>query len=318
MRILVAESSECSATAAGILAGAGEVTWADADRAGLVALAPGHEVLWVRLRHRIDREILDAGRSLRAVATPTTGLTHIDGEEAARRGIAVLSLRGETEFLRTVRATAELTIGLMLALLRDLPGALAQAPRGGWDRDRFRGRELYGSTVGLVGLGRLGQQVARYLAAFEAEVLACDPYVERAAAPPNVRLVGMAELLGRAEVVSVHVNLTAETRGLLGAAELAAMRPGARLVNTARGEVIREEALLEALRSGHLGGAALDVLADEHAVGGDHPLLRYARGHGNLLLTPHIGGCTGSSMERTEEFLAGKVARWIAGQGGGQ
>jgi D-3-phosphoglycerate dehydrogenase len=96
------------------------------------------------------------------------------------------------------------------------------------------------------------------------------------------------------------------------------MRPGARLVNTARGEVIREEALLAALRSGHLGGAALDVLADEHAVGRDHPLLRYAREHGNLLLTPHIGGCTGSSMERTEEFLASKVARWIAGQGGGR
>ncbi|MCX6588719.1 MAG: hypothetical protein NTX13_19310 [Acidobacteria bacterium] len=318
MRILVAEPAEFSAAAARILEGVGEVTWADADRAALLALLPGHEVLWVRLRSRIDRELMAAAPTLRAVATPTTGLTHIDLQEAERRSIAVLSLRGETEFLRSVRATAELTIGLLLALLRDLPGALAQGPTGKWDRDRFRGRELYGSTVGLVGLGRLGQLVARYLEAFEAEVVACDPYVERAAVPPNVRLVSMDELLARAELLSLHVSLTEETTGLMGPAQFAAMRPGARLVNTSRGEVIREEALLAALRGGRLAGAALDVLADEHAVGVNHPLLVYAREHGNLLLTPHIGGCTGSSMERTEVFLAGKVARWITAQGSGQ
>jgi phosphoglycerate dehydrogenase-like enzyme len=318
MRILVAESADFSPAAARILESAADVTWADADSRSLPKLLPGHSLLWVRLRSRIDQATFAAAPELRAVATPTTGLTHIDLEAARERGIAILSLRGETEFLRTVRATAELTIGLMLALLRKLPSAMQHATSEPWRRDRFRGQELFGTTVGLVGLGRLGQLVARYLHAFEATVVACDPYVDPAAVPSYVRLCGLDELLAESDLVSLHVNLTAETVGLLGAPQIAAMRPGGLLVNTARGELVEEAALLAALQNGHLAGAALDVLADEHSLTLDHPLLEYARLSGHLLITPHIGGCTASSMERTEVFLAGKVSRWIDEQRGGQ
>lgn len=311
MRILVAESADFSPAAARILESAADVTWADVDSRSLADLLPGHDLLWVRLRSRIDKATLTAAPKLRAVATPTTGLTHIDLQAASEQGIAIISLRGEIEFLRTIRATAELTIGLMISLLRKLPAAMQHAIAEPWRRDLFRGQEMYGSTVGLVGFGRLGQLVARYLHAFDANVLACDPYVDRAEVPSYVRLCTLDQLLAESGLVSLHVNLTAETEGFFGASQFAAMRPGALLVNTARGELIEEPALLAALASGHLAGAALDVIGQEHALTPEHPLLGYARRNNNLLVTPHIGGCTGASMERTEVFLAGKVSRWI-------
>lgn len=318
MRILVAESANFSPAAARILEGAAAVTWADVDSRSLLDILPGHELLWVRLRSRIDQNMLAAAPELRVVATPTTGLTHIDLQAARDRGIAVLSLRGETDFLRTVRATAELTIGLMLSLLRKLPVAMSHATSGEWDRDQFRGRELFGSTVGLIGLGRLGQLVARYLEGFEANVLAYDPYVDRSKLPSNVRLCSLNELLGKADLVSLHASLTEETEGFFGAPQFATMRPGSLLVNTARGELVDEPALLSALTNGPLAGAALDVIASEHTMSPGHPLLEYARRQSNLLVTPHIGGCTVNSMERTEVFLAGKVSRWIDEQRGRQ
>lgn len=311
MRILVAESADFSPVAARILESAADVTWADVDSRSLVDLLPGHDLLWVRLRSRIDKATFTAAPELRAVATPTTGLTHIDLQAANERGVAILSLRGETEFLRTIRATAELTVGLMISLLRKLPAAMQHAIAEPWRRDLFRGRELFGSTVGLVGFGRLGQLVAQYLRAFDARVLAYDPYVDGASVPSYVRLCTLDELLAEADMVSLHVSLTDETDGFFSAPQFAAMRPGGLLINTARGEVINESALLSALATGRLAGAAVDVIGNEHAMTPDHPLLDYARRHSNLLITPHIGGCTGASMERTEVFLAGKVSRWI-------
>lgn len=314
MRILVAESAEFSPQAASLLGEAGELTLADLDAEGLRRSVSGYDVLWVRLRSLIDRDILEAARGLRAIATPTTGLTHIDLDETGRRGIPVLSLRGEAAFLRSVRATAELTIALMLSLLRNLPAAAEHAKLGHWERDRFRGGELYGGTVGLIGFGRLGRLVAGTLQAFDARVLAYDPYVDAASAPPGVTLCPLNELLRESDLVSLHACLNPETNEFFGKEQLALMRPGSLLINTARGELIDEDALLEALRSKHLAGAALDVIANEHMLTERHPLLAYAREHENLLITPHIGGCTKSSMERTEVFLARKVCRWIIQQ----
>jgi D-3-phosphoglycerate dehydrogenase len=217
----------------------------------------------------------------------------------------VLSLRGRTQLLGHVRATAEHTIALMLALLRHLPEAAAHARSGRWRRDDFRGRELHGAAVGIVGLGRLGRIVSRTLLAFEARVFGYDPSVPEGAEPEGVTLVSLPELLRRAEIVSLHASLTADSEGLLGAKEIESMHDGAFLVNTARGELVDEAALLAALESGRLAGAALDVLADENPAGmPDRPLVRYAATHSNLIITPHIGGCTHESMEKTEVFMA--------------
>jgi D-3-phosphoglycerate dehydrogenase len=242
------------------------------------------------------------------IVTPTTGLNHIDLTEAEHRGVQVLSLRGETEFLEDVRATAEHTLALTLSLLRHVPEALSHVRGGGWNRDLFKGRELCGKTVGIVGYGRLGRIVARYLSAVGMHLLATDPNIEKSSVEPNVRLVPLTELLQQSDLVTLHVNLCDETREFFGKTHFALMKQGAWFINTSRGELVDEEALLDALRSGRLTGAALDVLCDERSHGMDsHPLVVYARGHDNLIITPHIGGYTTESIRKTECFLADRL-----------
>ncbi len=306
-RVLVTEAAGFSPAAVALLEGAAELQLADLDRPGLLRAARDADVLWVRLRHRIDSEVIGAGPRLRVIVTPTTGLNHIDLAEAGRRDVRVLSLRGESDFLRDVRATAEHTIGLLLALLRRIPAAAEHVRAGGWDRDLFKGGEIHGSVAGVVGYGRLGRRVAQYLRAFGAEVLATD--VDAGIEPEEgVRMVTLDELLERSDAVLLHASHSAASHRFFGRARFAAMKPGALFVNTARGELVDEEALLEALESGRLGGAALDVLADERSEGmGGHPLVALARRRPDLIITPHIGGCTAPSMERTETFLAGKL-----------
>jgi D-3-phosphoglycerate dehydrogenase / 2-oxoglutarate reductase len=304
--ILVSESNGFSNKAAELLSQAGDLILADLDRPALMASVGKVDVLWVRLRHRIDAEVMAAGGGLRMIVTPTTGLNHIDLDEARRYGIQVLSLRGETKFLENIRATAEHTMALIFSLLRRVPAAVAHAKNGDWNRDLFKGSELYGKTVGVVGYGRLGRIVARYLRGFDTRVLAADPNVNRASVP-EVTLVGLKQLLQESDVVTVHVNLCDKTLGLFGREEFAAMKTGAWFVNTSRGEVVDENALLDALRSRRLAGAALDVLSCEKFDMKDHPLLAYARENDNLIITPHIGGCTTESMEKTEYFLAGRL-----------
>jgi D-3-phosphoglycerate dehydrogenase len=306
--ILVAESEGFSQRAATLLGQVGHVICADLDRPGLLAAVTTADILWVRLRHRIDAKVMDAAPRLKVLVTPTTGLNHIDLQEAAERGIRVLSLRGEVEFLQDIRATAEHTVALIFALLRQLPAAITHVRDGGWDRDQFKGRELHQKTVGVVGYGRLGRIVARYLKVFDTNVLTCDPYVEAHVLAPGVTLAPLPELLQASDLVTLHVTLCAATHQFFGHEQFAAMQPGAWFVNTSRGELVDEAALLHALRSGHLAGAAVDVLCDERSTGmGEHPLVVYARTHPNLLVTPHIGGCTVESMAKTEVFLAERL-----------
>lgn len=307
-KILVAESVGFSEAAAGLLRQMGELHLADLDRPELLSAVQDADILWVRLRHRIDREVLEAAGRLKAILCATTGLDHIDIVEAERRGIRVLSLRGEAELLKDIRATAEHTVALILALVRKLPAAAAHVRQGGWNRDLFKGAELYGKTAGIIGYGRLGRQVARYLKAFEMRLLISDPRAEGASLEPGLTLLPLIKLLPQAEIVTLHVDLRSETRRFFGREQFAAMKPGAYFINTSRGELVDEEALQDALESGHLAGAALDVLSAEQTVPvAERALLAYAREHDNLLITPHLGGCTAESMEKTEVFLAQKL-----------
>jgi D-3-phosphoglycerate dehydrogenase len=304
----VAESSGFSPKAAALLRDQGDVVLADVDRSDLLSVVGEADVLWVRLRHRIDAEVMAAAPRLQVIVTSTTGLNHIDLEETRRLGIHVLSLRSENEFLAGVRATAEYTIALILSLLRHVPVALAHVKSGGWNRDQFKGSEVFGKTVGVVGYGRLGRIVARYFRGFDTRVLTSDPNVDAASVAPDA-LVPLSQLLQEADVVTLHVNLCAETYGFFGHDQFAAMKQGAWFINTARGELVDESALLGALRSGQLGGAALDVLCEEQSAKMEkNPLVVYARDHDNLIITPHIGGCTAESMEKTELFLAERLA----------
>jgi D-3-phosphoglycerate dehydrogenase len=310
--ILVTESQGFSPEAAALLAQLGPVMWGDMDRPALLAAVAQAEIVWIRLRHHIDAEVLAAAPRLHTIVTPTTGLNHIDLEAAARRGIRVLSLRDERTFLRDVRATAEHTLLLMLALLRRAHAAITHVHDGGWNRDFFRGHELHQKTVGVVGYGRLGRIVARYMHAFDTRVLAADPHVTPHDVAPEVTLVPLEELLPAADIVTLHVNLDPATVGFFGRAQFAAMRRGAWFINTSRGELVDEEALLESLQQDHIAGAALDVLSNEKATGmADHPLVVYARQHPNLIITPHIGGGTVESMAKTECVLARRLTELL-------
>lgn len=311
--LLIAESQGFSPVARTKLQTQFDITAADLSRAELLdeLCREKYVGLWVRLRNHIDAEILDAAPALRFVATNTTGLTHLDLDELEQRGIAVLSLRGETDFLTEIRATAEHTIALLLALLRRIPAAHQHVLSGGWNRDLFSGRELHRKTAGIIGYGRLGRIVARYLTVFGMNVLAVSPNLRQADCEPGVRAVPLETLLRESQIVSLHVNYTPENARMLGASQFAAMQPGSYFINTARGELVDEAALLAALMNAHLAGAALDVLDSEQASGmGEHPLVRYAQTHSNLLFTPHLGGNTPESLAKTEDFLAEKVCDW--------
>lgn len=268
------------------------------------------EVLVVRLR-KVTADDLAAAPNLKIIASPTTGLDHIDLAAAERRGVRVVSLRGERGFLDKIYATSELTVGLMLALLRHIPAAHRHVLAGGWDRQRFIGGEISGRTVGIIGCGRLGTRVAEIVHAMGASVVASDKVEGPSLPPPSfVRMLPLDALLQEADIISVHVAFTPATEGLIGRDHFARIKPGALLVNTSRGRIVDEEALLAALASGALAGAALDVLTDEDGSGRhlkENPLVAYATAHDNVILTPHIGGATRESMGVTENFIAAKV-----------
>lgn len=307
-RILISESSGFPQEAVTLLDRIGRVMLCDVDRNALGLAISEADVLWVRLRHRIDAELMAMAPDLRIIVTPTTGLNHIDTEEAALRGIQVVSLRGKTEFLKDVRATAEHTVGLMLAAMRHIPQATEDVKAGGWRRDLFQGKELHRKTVGLFGYGRLGKIVARYLRVFDARVLVTDPKLPHGFVEDGVRAATPEQVLRESDVISIHADLRDDTRGFFTAEMFQMMKPQSYFINTARGELIDEEALLEALKSGRIAGAALDVLADEKSDGMvGNPLVEYARHHGSLMITPHIGGCTAESMQKTERFLADEL-----------
>lgn len=310
-RILNAEPENYSPLALEILQGAGQVRLAALSRAELLAALAEVDALIVRLAFQVDEEVFAAAPHLRAVVSATTGLDHIDLAAAERHGVQVLSLRGEVDFLRSIPATAELTWGLLLALTRNIPSAFSSVLAGEWQRDRFKGHDLAGRRLAILGLGRIGSIVARYGLAFGMRVYAYDPHpltwVEGVK-----RTESMEELLVAADVLSIHVPLNPQTVGLVGAEQLNRLPPGALLINTSRGDVLDESALLAALQSGRLAGAALDVLSNERSAGlGSSALVEYARTHANLLLTPHIGGATYESMAATEIFMAHKLVNFL-------
>jgi D-3-phosphoglycerate dehydrogenase len=272
---------------------------------GLLGENGGWDALVVRSQTRVDAELLEAAAPrLSVVGVASVGIDRIDVEAATRAGVMVVNApTGNTI------AAAEHTLALMLALLRHVPTADASVRAGEWERGRYTGRELRGKTLGLVGLGKIGKAVARRAAGFEMRVITSDPYLtEDQAAEFGAKLVGLAELLHRSDVISVHTPLTAQTRGMLGRAQLEATKPGAFVLNVARGGIVDEAALADALTSGHLAGAAVDVYSTE-PISADNPL----RAAPNLVLTPHLGASTAEAQDRVALEMAEQVLLALSG-----
>ncbi len=239
---------------------------------------PDYDALIVRSETKVTAEILAAGARLRVVTRAGVGTDNIDVAAATERGVLVLNTPGPNTI-----AAAEHALALTLALLRHIPRADASLRAGRWERKAFVGRELHRKTLGILGLGRIGREVAIRARAFGAELLVYDPFVPPAAAEAvGARALPLDDVLARADIVTLHLPLLPETRGLLGARELARMKPGAYLVNCARGGIVDEDALAGALRGGHLAGAALDVFAQEPLTAS--PLFDLP----NTVLTPHL------------------------------
>lgn len=263
-------------------------------------------VLDASMRVRFDRALLDRAPALRVVSTATTGADHIDARVLEDRGIPLLTLAGETELLHRLTPAAEHAWLLLMACARRIRGAMRHVLDGNWRREEFPGIMLRGRTLGVIGCGRIGSWVARYARAFEMEVIGHDPYV--APWPAEIRRCDLDQLLAVADCVSVHVPLNGETRGMIGEREFGLMKSGAVFVNTSRGGVIDEHALLSSLAEGRLGAAGLDVLDGEPAVA-RHPLVEYARRHENLLITPHIGGFCPDAVKLVVAHAARRIAQ---------
>ncbi|MFA5974900.1 MAG: NAD(P)-dependent oxidoreductase [Elusimicrobiota bacterium] len=314
--ILLAEPLSFSKEASRRIGKLGRLIQGPFTRRELLARIRNADILWVRLGHRIDRDVLAAAPRLRCIVSPTTGLDHIDQNECRRRGIPVLSLKGQSGFLRTVTGTAEHAIGLTLSLLRHSHASMEDVCAGHWRRSPFIGRQTSSLTLGLVGLGRLGKMMARLGRPLFGRLLGTDPRLRFNI--PGLEWVSFQKVLKESDVVSIHVDANPSTHDLFGAKELGRMKKGAYFINTSRGSLINESVLLRSLQSGRLAGAALDVLANEHRPGFDprrEALVRYAASHSNLLITPHIGGATQESMEDTEIFMAQLLEDYLKSPG---
>ncbi len=305
--LLIVEPDRFSAIAREQLERKFEVTLGPLTRKELLSSIGTCDALMVRLGHLFDEEMLAKAKSLKVIGTPTTGLNHVDLAAAKQHGVNIVSLQGERDFLDEIHATAEFTWGLLLALLRKIPAATDSVKRGDWNRDLFRGEELHGKVLGIIGYGRLGTKVANYGRAFGMNVLAYDPYM---AAPQWVRKTGLYDLASSADVILVHAAYNESTHKMLDSRFFEAIKPGAFLINTARGELLDESALLNALKNGRLAGAAMDVLCFENSLTDSLEslaLITYLRENFNLLITPHVAGATNESMEKTEIFIAKKM-----------
>jgi phosphoglycerate dehydrogenase-like enzyme len=263
------------------------------------------QVLFAPLGFQVDKAKIDACPRLRVIASNTTGHPHIDVDYARRKGVAVACLKFAPEFLADVTPTAELTWGLIIALTRQILPAHAAALAGDWDRRPFAGPAMLSRmTLGIVGHGRLGGMMARYAKASGMQALYYDPYV-RSSSEGAQPCRDLGELVSRSDVVTIHVPHEPSTEGMFSREIFRRFKRGAYLVNTARGELLDWQALLEALQSGQVAGAALDVFEGEFLPGfaarfRAHPFLEYARKHSNVILTPHIGGSTVDAWAATE------------------
>jgi D-3-phosphoglycerate dehydrogenase len=262
------------------------------------------------MRVRITAAMVDDAPDLRLVVTATTGADHIDAAALARRHIPLLTLKGQTEVLNGLTPAAEHSWLLLLACARGLPAARAHVVDAGWDRTQVPGVMLRGRALGVIGCGRIGQWMARYGHAFGMVCRGYDPFLARW--PEHLAPTDLVDLLTVSDFVTLHVHLTDATRGLLRREHFEAMKPGAVFVNTSRGELIDEAALLDALRSGRLRGAGLDVLTGEPDIA-DHPLRRYASEHANLIITPHIGGYSPDAVATVLRFSAGRILAHLGG-----
>ena len=274
------------------------------DRPALLAALADADALLVRSATKVDAEALAAANRLKVVARAGVGLDNVDVPAATARGVMVVNAPTSN-----IVSAAEHAVALLLATARHIPAADASLRAGQWKRSAYTGTELNGKTLGVVGLGKIGQLVAHRLAAFDVRLIAYDPYVAPArAAQLGIELMSLDDLLRQADMISIHLPKTAETLGLIGKDQLAITKPGVLIVNAARGGLIDEDALADAVRSGHVGGAGIDVYVTEPTT--SSPLFELPQ----VVVTPHLGASTDEAQDRAGTDVARSVQLALAGE----
>jgi D-3-phosphoglycerate dehydrogenase / 2-oxoglutarate reductase len=276
------------------------------DLGGSLAEAIGpYDAIVVRSQTKVGAAVIEAGTNLKVIARAGIGLDNVDVEAATRRGVMVVNAPQSN-----ILSAAEHTMALLLALARKVPTADASLRSGHWDRERLQGVEVHGKTLGIIGLGRVGTMVAQRALSFGMRLIAFDPYVSR----DRARTLGielmpdLGALLVQADFITIHLPRTPETEGLIGRRELGLMKEGARIVNTARGGIVDEGALVEALGTGRLGGVALDVFAEEPVT--EHPLFSFP----DAIVTPHLGAATREAQDKAGLAIAEMVRLALRGE----
>jgi D-3-phosphoglycerate dehydrogenase len=301
MKIVLAEKVSPATLAVFAAEPGWEVLTHDQLPAGLPAALADADALVVRSAVQVDDALMANAPKLRVIGRAGVGVDNIDAAAATRRGIVVMNTPGANAV-----AVAELTIGLMLALARKLPTANATMHAGKWEKKSLQGAELRGKTLGILGLGRVGLEVAKRARGFGIEIIGSDPFVSAAVARENgIKLVTLDELIAGSDYLTLHVGLTPQTTGVINAKTITAMKKGVRIINCARGELIDDAALVEALKSGHVAGAALDVFVKEPAKETPYNDLD------NVILTPHIAGSTAEAQEAVGVQIAMQVREYL-------
>jgi D-3-phosphoglycerate dehydrogenase len=270
---------------------------------------PDADAYFASLKVQLTRELMALSPGLKAIATASTGLDHIDLEAAKERGIEVLSLKEDRKLLDNITATAELAWALILCCARRICQAVETSRQGVWARDALRGHQLSNKTLGILGCGRLGTIMAQYGNAFRMRVIGHDiADVE----VPGIERVSFEQLLRQSDVLTIHIHLNEQNKNLIDRKAFEKIKPGAILVNTSRGAIINEADMIDALENETLAAAGLDVICGEWLEDlSDHPLVKYSKNHDNLIITPHVGGVTYESQDMAYSAAAQKLVECL-------
>jgi len=263
------------------------------------------EVLFIRLGNFIGNDFLQKAKNLKYICTPTTGLNHIDLEECEKRDIKIVSLKGEYEFLSTIRATPEHTFGLVLSLLRNYKEAFLNQKNNKWDRELYKGFELYENNVGIIGFGRVGKILAKYFETFGAKVYFYDNDDSIKGIHSANKLLRIEEVVNQSNIVILTASYS-ESNHQFFDKQYIDLLENKYFINTARGELVNEDYLIRKLEQNFFKGIAIDVVQNEQSNSSLYKLLKLTE-RNNLIVTPHIAGATYSSMNRTEEFMTYKL-----------
>lgn len=313
LKILNAEAEDYSREALQILLQIGTVDEKNLTQGELLDNIAPYTIVIVRLGLKVDKAVIDKATHLRFIVSATTGTDHIDVEYAAQKGIQIVCLKGETDFLQSIPSTAEHTWALLLSVLRNIPAAYRHVLEGAWERHLFRGHNLSGQKIGILGLGRVGRQVARYAGAFGCDTGAYDAYLKEWPMPEVARFHNATSMLQWCDILCIHIPYSADNHHFLNRTMLAHLKTGAVVVNTSRSGIWDERAIVELLQSHQIVALATDVIDNEQtpSLRTESPLLQYAHDNPQVLITPHIAGATFESMHMTEVFIAKKLINLI-------